>query len=314
MEESTKKLNSELLILKSKIFRQKLYSSVIIIFILAEIIVVSLFVTKYILGDSFNLSNFLNINKNNKVAVLDINKMITTDYVNKIMNKLDTLKEDKSIKEILIKINSGGGSPSASDDLSYYLKDYQKEKPITMYVESMAASGAYYIASSVKPLYANKNAIVGSIGVLMPHFVLKGLSEKLGIEQDNISVGKYKEPLSLFEKANDNQKDYLKEYLLNEVYDNFINVISENRNIDYDIIKQYADGKIYTASLSNIKGILVDKIVTIVDIKRDLKNKYTDVKFVNVSLENKVNSLFNIQLNIKDLPQTFLNKFNIQLH
>lgn len=67
-----------------------------------------------------------------------------------------------------------------------------------MYIESVAASGGYYIASAIKPLKANKNAIVGSIGVIIQHYSLEELSKKIGIEEDNVAYGEYKQPISLF--------------------------------------------------------------------------------------------------------------------
>ena len=149
------------------------------------------------------------------VAVIDFNKEITTDYIHKLISKMESIKEDKDAKEVLIVFNTPGGSPSASDEFNAYLKDYTKTKKVNVYIESMAASGGYYIVSAIKPIIANKNAVVGSIGVIMPHYVIGKLAKKLGIEQDNIAVGKYKEPISLFEKANKEQKEYLYSHLLN---------------------------------------------------------------------------------------------------
>ncbi len=123
-------------------------------------------------------------------------------------------------------MNSPGGSPTASEELSEYLKDFQKDKNITMYIQSIGASGGYYIASAIKPLYANKNAIVGSIGVVMPHYNLKELAKKIGVEEDYLMAGKFKKPISLLEKIDKENREYITKHLLEPTYQNFIESVA----------------------------------------------------------------------------------------
>jgi len=211
------------------------------------------------------------------------------------MAKMDALKKDKNCKEFLLIFNTPGGSPSASDEFNAYLKYINKIKKVNVYVESMAASGGYYIISAIKPIIANKNAVVGSIGVIMPHFVLKKLADKIGIEEDSLTIGKYKEPVSWFRKFSKEDKEYLKKHLLFPTYENFLKTVAQDRNISIDKLKKYADGKIYVATL--VKGILVDKISNLIDVKEDLKKKYHGkIMFVNISLEKKKVPFFTIKL------------------
>lgn len=135
-----------------------------------------------------------------KVAVFDFNMPVTQKFVNDVIEKMDEVKADKDYAEVLFIMNSPGGSPTTSEELSEYLKDYNKKKKVNMYVQSVAASGGYYIASSIKPLIANKNAIVGSIGVILPHYNIGELAEKIGVEEDDLSSGEYKKPISFFKK------------------------------------------------------------------------------------------------------------------
>ena len=159
----------------------------------------------------------------------------------------------------------------------------------------MAASGGYYIISAIKPIIANKNAVVGSIGVIMPHFVIKKLADKIGVEEDSLAIGKYKEPVSWFRKFTKEDKEYLKKHLLLPTYENFLKVVSQDRNISLDTLKKYADGKIYIATL--VKGILVDKISNLTQVKEDIKKKYNGkVEFINISLTKKKLPFFNIKL------------------
>ena len=241
------------------------------------------------------------------VAVVNINKEITTKYMHQIMNKIDSLKSDKNLKEFLIIMNSPGGSPSASDEMNAYLRDLNKYKKVNLYVESMAASGAYYISVAIKPIVANENAVVGSIGVIMPHMVIKKLADKIGIESDNIAVGKYKEPISAFSKASPAQKKYLYHNLLNPTYENFLKVVSRDRNISMKKLKKYADGKIFIAN--QVKGILVDKISTLVEekklIKADVAKRFHNkqVEFIELNLQNKKFPFLNVKVESDSLKE-----------
>ena len=291
----SEKLKAELKIFKLRSLKEKIILFGVILIILVEFVVVASFLKK---------SGFFGETAPHKpyVAVIDFNKQITTDYIHKVISKMESIKEDKDAKEVLIVFNTPGGSPSASDEFNAYLKDYTKTKKVNVYVESMAASGGYYIVSAIKPIIANKNAVVGSIGVIMPHYVVGKLAKKLGIEQDNIAVGKYKEPISLFEKASKEQRKYLYSHLLNPTYENFLNVVAKDRNLSMKTLKKYADGKIFIAN--RVKGVLVDKISTLVDTKKEIKKeiakkfklKEKEIKFYKIVMEKKQLPFFKVEL------------------
>ncbi|MEO1927197.1 MAG: signal peptide peptidase SppA [Nautiliaceae bacterium] len=294
------KLKAELKIFKLKALKEKIILFGVVLLILAELVVVGMFFKK-------SFSTQTPITKP-YVAVININKTITVDYINTIINKMDRLKKDKNCKEFLLVFNTPGGSPSASDEFNAYLKFINKTKRVNVYVESMAASGGYYIISAIKPIVANKNAVVGSIGVIMPHFVIGKLAKKIGIEEDDITVGKYKKPISLFKKASSQEKEYLLNNLLLPTYENFLKTVAEDRNISLDKLKKYADGKIFIAT--KVKGILVDKISTLTQFKEEIKKRLGKVEFVNISLENKKFPYFNIKLDsdLGELLKEYLNR------
>ena len=304
----SEKLKAELKVFKIKATKEKVILFGVILLILMEIIFVFSFLKK---------SGMFGENNPSKpyIAVINFNKQITVDYINKIIAKMEAIKKDKDAKEVLIVFNTPGGSPSASDEFNAYLKDYTKTKKVNVYIESIAASGGYYIVSAIKPIIANKNAIVGSIGVIMPHYVIGKLAKKVGIEQDNIAVGKYKEPVSLFTKVSKSQKEYLYSHLLNPTYQNFLNVVSQDRNISIDKLKKYADGKIYIAN--QVKGILVDKISTLIETKNEIKKriqktyKLKNVEFYNIPLEKKQLPFFKIEVENSTL-NTLTNGLNLK--
>ena len=203
------KLKAELKIFKLKSLKEKLVIFGVIILILAEIILIGSFLKKT-LSPTPITKPF--------VAVININKPITVDYIHSLIEKMEKLKKDKNCKEYLLVFNTPGGSPSASDEFNAYLKHLNKIKKVNVYIESMAASGGYYIISAIKPIVANKNAVVGSIGVIMPHVVLEKLAKKIGIEEDDITVGKYKKIVSYFKKASQEEKQYIIDNLLYIVF------------------------------------------------------------------------------------------------
>ncbi len=218
-----------------------------------------------------------------KVAVVDFNQPVTQKFVNDVMESMDKVKEDKDYNEVLFIMNSPGGSPTASEELSEYLKDYSKEKNVTMYIQSIAASGGYYIASAIKPLIVNKNAMVGSIGVILPHYSIGKLAEKIGVEEDDLSSGEYKKPISLFKKVGEKERAYLKKQLLTPTYNNFIDAVAVNRGLSRDKLLPYTEGKIFVGNDKSIKNILVDEVLVIHKLKERMKKKLgKKIAFVDI--------------------------------
>ncbi len=298
MFEENEKLKAELKIFKIKTIKEKVILFGVAVLILAELVAIGVFLNK-------TLNPISPITKP-YVAVININKTITTEYIDLLIKKMDKLKKDKNCKEYLLIFNTPGGSPSASDEFNAYLKFLNKSKKVSVYVESMAASGGYYIISAIKPIVANKNAVVGSIGVIMPHYVIGKLADKLGVEEDDIAVGKYKKPISLFKKATEKEKEYLMNNLLMPTYENFLNVVAKDRNITIDKLKKYADGRIFIAT--KVKGILVDEISTLIEYKNKIKKRLGKVEFVNISTDEKKFPYLNIKVDsdIKEILKGYL--------
>ena len=300
-------------------FRQLLIVFITVVFFAAEIVLIWKMLTKSGIVDSAPSADF---DKN--IAVLTINEEITDAYANTIIEKLEEIREEKEVfPHLLVVMASPGGSPSGSSEIAHYLRDLQSEMDVTMYVQSIAASGGYYIASAIEhnatdPLsgiIAQENAIVGAIGVIMPKYVLKDLAEKVGIAEDDITVGKYKKPLSLFKYSTIEEKIYLRQNLLNPAYKNFINYVATGRHVSPEKLSEYAEGKIFIAT--EVVGPLVDRISYIGQIKREIKahlekqNPDMRVGFVPISLKKSKSPFFGLELKVENLhlgadPQTLL--------
>jgi protease-4 len=290
--------------LKKEIFVSNLKIWIIAIILIAEIILIGAFFAKSgVIGDSGTSLN--------KVAVVNYNQEVTEPYTARVMEKLDKIAEDEQYKSVLFIMGSPGGSPTASEELSEYLKEYQKEMNVTMYVDSIAASGGYYIASAVKPLIANKNAIVGSIGVIMPHYNLSELAKKIGIEEDYMAAGKFKKPISMFSEIDEENRKYMTKNLLEPTYENFIESVATNRGIDKEQIREVAEGKIYVASLPEIQGILVDELSSLYKVKAKIREHYNDdVDFVKINVDEPEAFLPSVKVDV-DLESS-LSKLKIQ--
>ncbi len=292
----------EIKALKKQIFISNLKAWIIGIILVAEIIFIGSFFSKMGTFGEESLSE-------NKVAVVRYNQEVTEEFTTTIMERMDEIKEDETYKSVLFIMGSPGGSPTASEELSEYLKAFQKEMPITMYVDSIAASGGYYIASSIKPLIANKNAIVGSIGVIMPHYNFGQLAKTVGVEEDFMAAGKFKKPISMFEKIDEENRKYMTENLLKPTYENFIQSVANNRGLKKEDIVPFAEGKIFIANVPEIQHVLVDEISSLYQVKAKIREnlRSDDVDFVEIDLEDEPSFLPKVQvdLGLKELVNQF---------
>ena len=147
------------------------------------------------------------------------------------------------------------------------------------------------------PLKANTNALVGSIGVILQHYNISKLADTIGIEESTITKGKFKQPLSIFKKTDENQTKYINDNMLQPTYKNFVNAVAINRGLDYNTTLKYAEGMVFVANSPKIKGILVDEITSLYQIRADYKKRFgKEVKFITITKEPKPFSLMNTKV------------------
>lgn len=197
-----------------------------------------------------------------KLFVVELNTQIDTKSMNQFYKDMEYVRKRKSgALGVIVRLNCPGGSPSLSYEAAEYIKSFKTDVLVYIYVESMAASGGYFIAASGDRIYSNPFAIVGSIGVIMQKLEFSGLAEKVGVHEDNLSVGNFKQPLSLFKPVDEEGEKYLKNQIMIPIYDLFVDYIVKNRNIDEITVKdKYADGRVFIAT--EAVGSLVDEIIT----------------------------------------------------
>lgn len=191
----------------------------------------------------------------NKVAVIPIKGEITTEgcscnifgceecaQVKVIKEWLKNAEEDNSVRAIVLDIDSGGGGVIASSEIMLTVKG--TKKPIVARISSLGTSGAYYVASAADKIVADRNSIIGSIGVVMYFQQYYGLMEKLGINTTVIKAGNNKDIGSPFRPMREDEKKELKG-MIDSVYENLVQDIADNRNLSFEYVKNISDGSIY---------------------------------------------------------------------
>ena len=192
-----------------------------------------------------------------------------------LINAIDAMMDDDENKGMIMYVNTPGGSVFASDELYLKVKEYQKEtgRPVYSSMQSMAASGGYYISAPCDKIIANRNCWTGSIGVTMGTlYDVTGLLDKAGIKTQTIASGKNKAMGSSTETLTSEQITILQS-LIDEAYDQFVGIVSDGRNMKESEVRKLVDGRIYTAKQAKKLG-LVDKIGTFEEAVEDMKTEY----------------------------------------
>ncbi|WP_456375079.1 signal peptide peptidase SppA [Methanocaldococcus sp.] len=247
---------------------KKIYLILIILFVvLIGIVGATILVVMSLSNESINLfggekiakvylCNEIYFNYNQDSGLLFGNKKDARYYI----NLLDRLEKDDSVKGVLLIVNSPGGEVIASEKLARKVAELSKKKPVVVYVEGLDASGAYMVSAPANYIVAEKDSIVGSIGVRMDIIHFYGLMKKLGINVTTIKAGKYKDIGSPFRPMTKEEYEYLQK-MINETYMDFIKWVAEYRHFSINYTLKIADGKIYTGEDAKKVG-LVDEVGT----------------------------------------------------
>ncbi|WP_121020918.1 signal peptide peptidase SppA [Helicobacter vulpis] len=174
--------------------------------------------------------------------------------------QIQKILDNPHIKGVLLVIDSPGGSISASVELSDLIAELNKEVPVVAYVRGVMASGSYYAGMMAHKVYANRGALIGSIGVIFEGADISALMDKLGIKTQGITKGQYKEVGTFTRPWTPQEKQYLNN-LLDAQYQMFVNDVARARHLDPKNAPNFAEGKIFSAKQAlDLK--LIDKIGT----------------------------------------------------
>lgn len=189
-----------------------------------------------------------------RVALIEVNGAISdggaaslfggTGGAREFMQQVAKAREDSTIKAVVIRINSPGGSSAASQEMYQAVRRLRDKKPVVASMGDVAASGGYYVAAACNKIYANPSTLTGSIGVITQMMNYQGLFRKVGLDSTTIKSGKFKDagnpsrPLTAEEKA-------LFQAMVNDVYQQFVADVLDGR-------KAATNGKLTRAKLLKI--------------------------------------------------------------
>jgi len=181
-----------------------------------------------------------------------------------VVKQLRRLRVDKSIKAVVLRVDSPGGDGLASDLIWREVTKIRKSgKPIVVSMSDVAASGGYYISCSASKIFADPTTITGSIGVFGGKAVLAGTYDKLGINPEIIKSAEHSDALSPARKFTEEERERLQEQI-DYFYDDFVIKVSEGRGLDKEKVHEIAQGRVYTGVRAKTLG-LVDEIGTLQD-------------------------------------------------
>lgn len=287
------------------------------------------FIAKYTNTVDFNdLKNNFKENDNfskNKIAILytegeieynskDNSKISEINF----LKELKKISDDNSIKALVLRVNSPGGSALASDIIWHELKKLKEKMPIVVSMSDLAASGGYYISSASNYIFAEHTTITGSIGVfgMIPN--LETFIKKNGIYTEVVKTNKNSETVSLIKGISEDKKNIILKNI-EETYSNFLDAVSENRNMKKEDVDKIGQGRVWIGT-DALKKNLVDEIGNVDNaVKKASELAKIEENFKTVSYPKKTDkfsSLINSLMDDKSLiiNLLFKNIFNTEIY
>lgn len=190
------------------------------------------------------------------------------------IEQLDAILNDPSVQAVVLSVNSPGGGVVESAEIHKKLEQIKQQRQIPIYVSmgTMAASGGYYIAAPADKIFALKETITGSIGVIMQGINYSELAEKVGIKFETIKSGPHKDMLGGTRNTTKEEFAMLQE-MIDEMYEDFVDVVESGRGMSEADVKKVADGRVLSGTQA-MKAGLVDNIGTLDDTIAAIRADY----------------------------------------
>lgn len=261
-------------------------------------------------------------NSKNKIAIFYLNGEIYTDNSKNgdltnsitpsgVQEKIDQIINNDEIKGVILRINSPGGSALASNIINSKIQNLKLKKPVYVSIGDVAASGGYYIASAGDKIFADKESITGSIGVvsLIPNF--QKTLKKLDVNVETIQKGEYADLYSLTQDFTEKDRQKIYDSSV-RVYDEFVNVVAKGRGKTSEYINTIGQGKVWLGEEGKNIG-LVDEIggleATIASFSKDLKLE--NYQIIEVSGKAKIDKILKRNIPFLNLYYKAENLINI---
>jgi len=189
-----------------------------------------------------------------KIGVVELRGVIYDSRT--ITRQFQRLRKDRSIKAIILRIDSPGGMVAAAQEIYQAVqKTRDSGKPVVVSMGDVAASGGYYVACGADTIVANPGTTTGSIGVILEIPNVKDLFQKLGIGFHIIKSGKYKDTGSPYRDMTPEERQYLQNFV-NDAYQQFVDVVAKERKMDRKKVLEIADGRVFTGQQALELGLV----------------------------------------------------------
>lgn len=173
-----------------------------------------------------------------------INGNVGDSMVDDMRLAMEQARDDENVRAVVLEIDSPGGEVTASDVIYNAVVKTRAKKPVVVYMDSVAASGGYYVSCGGKFLMANEATITGSIGVIIQTLNYEQLFNKIGLASVVFKSGKFKDMLNGARPITPEERDYIQGFVM-KTYDKFLGIVSRERNLPADGLRNgIADGRI----------------------------------------------------------------------
>jgi len=209
-----------------------------------------------------------------KILLMDLSGLLSDDtptlsitappprvpLVARVREELRRAEKDERVKALIVRINSPGGTITASDVLYREIRSFKERRkvPVIAAIMDVGASGGYYAALAADQILAHPTTITGSIGVIMLTLNAQGLMEKIGVASVAIKSGSHKDAGSPLRGLTEEERAVF-QAMIDDMYTRFVGLIAESRKIPEDRVREFADGRVYTAEQARALG-LVDRL------------------------------------------------------
>jgi protease IV len=204
-------------------------------------------------GETASITSF-----GDRIGVVDLEGVILSPQP--VVSELKKFGDDSSIKAIILHVNSPGGGVAASEEIYREVKRIRKEKSkkVVVSIETVGASGAYYVASASDKIFADQGSIVGSIGVIAEWMNYGDLLKWAKLKNVVIKTGEFKDTGNPARDLTPNEQAYMQS-LIDNMFGQFIQAVAEGRGLKYEDVKSFANGKVWTGEQA-ISMKLIDNV------------------------------------------------------
>lgn len=234
--------------------------------------------------------------------------------VSHFKEELDKASKDSAVKAVVLKINSPGGTVTASDIIYQELKNFKEKNRVKTIacLMDLATSGAYMAAVACDKISAHPTSVTGSIGVIALKINAKGLLEKIGVENETMKAGEKKDLVSPLRGMTQEEREIIQK-VLDELHQQFMERVAAGRKgLSMEQVKALSDGRIFTAQQALASG-LIDRIGYLEDAL-ELAKAEANLKEAKVIVYHRSSDYKNnIYSRFPATPPSTINLFNVEI-